>query len=230
MFLLHDGGGNISCYLEMVKLLDSDWSYWGIKMEEPEALYSTGSLEELGKRYLDQIRFIQPEGSYSLLGWSYGGVVAYEMACQLEEMGESISLLSILDTLPRVEADHKSDWTEEIGIIKSSGGSGERWKNEILPQMFMLIPDAESLTNDEIVERLTLLNYLSRLRQDYVPKSFDKAPIHLFISNESKVSIGDKWKYYCRENLVTYHVSGNHYSMLAAPHLNRVVTILNELI
>jgi thioesterase domain-containing protein len=56
------------------------------------------SIEEMAARYLEVIKTVQPEGPYHLLGWSVGGVVAYEMAQQLSRQSQSVGILIMLDT------------------------------------------------------------------------------------------------------------------------------------
>jgi thioesterase domain-containing protein len=48
--------------------------------------------------YIARIRNIQPQGPYRLLGWSFGGLVAYEMATQLQHLGETVDQLVLLDS------------------------------------------------------------------------------------------------------------------------------------
>ncbi|WP_439373841.1 amino acid adenylation domain-containing protein [Bradyrhizobium sp. DASA03120] len=55
------------------------------------------SFEALARYYIDQIRSIQRAGPYHLCGWSFGGVLAVEMAVQLTRAGESISSLILID-------------------------------------------------------------------------------------------------------------------------------------
>jgi thioesterase domain-containing protein len=55
-------------------------------------------VEELAGRYLQEIRAMQPRGPYYLCGYSYGGMVAVEMAQRLRESGEEVALLAILAT------------------------------------------------------------------------------------------------------------------------------------
>ena len=52
------------------------------------------------QHYLAELRQIQPTGPYYLGGRSFGGSVAYEMACQLHAQGEAVGLLAMLDTYP----------------------------------------------------------------------------------------------------------------------------------
>ncbi|MEV0062372.1 amino acid adenylation domain-containing protein [Nocardia sp. NPDC050718] len=56
------------------------------------------SIEEWALLYLKQIREVQAEGPYHLLGWSLGGVIAHAMAVQLQEDGEEVALLAMLDS------------------------------------------------------------------------------------------------------------------------------------
>ncbi|MFI5763594.1 amino acid adenylation domain-containing protein [Streptomyces sp. NPDC051563] len=57
------------------------------------------SIEDIAAEYLRRIREIQPHGPYLLLGRSFGGLAAFEMAVQLERQGESVGLLGLLDAL-----------------------------------------------------------------------------------------------------------------------------------
>jgi amino acid adenylation domain-containing protein len=59
---------------------------------------STPDVPELAREYLNAIRSRQPKGPYRLAGFSFGGVLAYEVAQQLRAAGESVSFLAILDS------------------------------------------------------------------------------------------------------------------------------------
>src|SRR5204862_1758864 len=57
------------------------------------------SIEACARRYLTEIRAIQPSGPYLVGGFSFGGLVAFEMACRLQAAGEQVALLAILETI-----------------------------------------------------------------------------------------------------------------------------------
>jgi len=57
------------------------------------------SVEAMAKDFIKEIKSIQPEGPYCLLGHCLGGVVAYEVACQLQDQEEEVGLLGFLDTV-----------------------------------------------------------------------------------------------------------------------------------
>jgi acetoacetyl-CoA synthetase len=52
----------------------------------------------MASAYVDAMREVQPCGPYALAGYSFGGLVAYEMACRLREMGEALDLLALFET------------------------------------------------------------------------------------------------------------------------------------
>ncbi|KAF9949715.1 hypothetical protein BGZ70_001659, partial [Mortierella alpina] len=75
------------------------------------------SMDEMTLDYIEQIRKIQPRGPYHLLGWSFGGQVAHNMAVVLQSQGESVPLLAIMDSLAArsTQDDEKSGVEDESG-------------------------------------------------------------------------------------------------------------------
>ena len=57
-------------------------------------------IREMAAHYISEMRLVQPHGPYLLGGRSFGGTVAFEMACQLQDAGEEVGLLAVLDTYP----------------------------------------------------------------------------------------------------------------------------------
>jgi thioesterase domain-containing protein len=81
-----------------------------------------GDLAEMAADYVQQIRSVQKSGPYHLLGWSFGGVVAHEMACQLQSQDAEVVLLALLDSYPPepgstlTEDDVLRELSEELGV------------------------------------------------------------------------------------------------------------------
>ncbi|XP_075724817.1 fatty acid synthase-like isoform X2 [Rhipicephalus microplus] len=61
---------------------------------------TTHSIEKMAAVYVQRIREVQPEGPYHLAGYSFGGMVAFEMAVQMQASGESVGSLTFLDGAP----------------------------------------------------------------------------------------------------------------------------------
>ena len=63
-------------------------------------------LETLALRYVTQLQRHQPEGPYRLVGYSFGGVLAFEMARQLTQEGAEVSFLGVVDVGPGYRGRH----------------------------------------------------------------------------------------------------------------------------
>ncbi len=100
-FCVHPGGGGASVYQDLARHLAPDVRLVGV-----QAVGLTGdeaplrSIESMARRYVDALREAQPEGPYHLGGWSFGGLVAFEMAAQLTQAGAQVATLALIDTLP----------------------------------------------------------------------------------------------------------------------------------
>lgn len=56
-------------------------------------------IDDMASYYIEALRTVQPRGPYFLGGWSFGGLVAFEMAQQLYKAGHEVALLALLDTV-----------------------------------------------------------------------------------------------------------------------------------
>jgi amino acid adenylation domain-containing protein len=63
------------------------------------------SIGQLADEYLAAIRAVQPEGPYLLLGWSFGGLLSYEIASRLRLAGQRVGMVALVDAIPALSAD-----------------------------------------------------------------------------------------------------------------------------
>src|ERR1700738_2835269 len=98
LFCAAPGAGLGWRYAGLVPYIPEGHPVYEMQAVDPYSLPTT--LEALAAGHLNRIRQIQPTGPYLLLGWSFGGLLAYEVAAQLEAAGESVALLAILDSHP----------------------------------------------------------------------------------------------------------------------------------
>jgi amino acid adenylation domain-containing protein len=100
LFCIHPAGGEVLCYADLAHALAGKQPVFGLQatLSDPAAGTAPGSIEEMAARYLTAVQRQQPAGSYKLLGWSMGGLLAYEMAVELERRGEIVELLALVDT------------------------------------------------------------------------------------------------------------------------------------
>ena len=101
VYCLHAGDGAVSQYRALARQLAPSATVYGITAFDLDArALPVPCLPAIAAGYLDQMRQVQPSGPYHLAGWSSGGLLAYEMACQLAGQGEQVGSVTVLDTWP----------------------------------------------------------------------------------------------------------------------------------
>ena len=98
LFLIHEIEGSVLVFRDLIKHLDLDQPIWGVEYSVSESSSPFLRMEDLAAHYLREIRKFQSNGPYYLLGYSFGGLLAFEIAQQLHAAGERVELLGMLDT------------------------------------------------------------------------------------------------------------------------------------
>ena len=96
---VHTGNTGSEAYYRLAERIRNDFSF---AVLEPFNLYHPSEakygIKNIAERYVETLKKHQPTGPYILGGWCYGGVVAHEMACQLQAAGETVEHLILLDS------------------------------------------------------------------------------------------------------------------------------------
>jgi len=99
MTFIHTGNTGSEAYYRLADRIRDKISFSVI---EPFNLWhieeATYGIPNIAKRYIEILKRHQPEGPYILGGWCYGGIIAHEMACQLQGSGEEVKYLFMLDS------------------------------------------------------------------------------------------------------------------------------------
>ncbi|MGC0420088.1 amino acid adenylation domain-containing protein [Embleya sp. AB8] len=101
LWCVHPAGGVGWVYGGLLRHLHPQQPVYALQargLTRPEP--APASVEEMAADYLEQIRKVQPEGPYQLLGWSAGGLIAHAIATELATHGEHTALLAVLDAYP----------------------------------------------------------------------------------------------------------------------------------
>jgi thioesterase domain-containing protein/acyl carrier protein len=98
-FCVHGAGGAVIRFYDLARYLGSDQPVYGL-----QALGAAGKnsvhtrVEDMAAAYISEIRTVQPDGPYLLGGYSFGGIVALEMAQELIAQGQMPPLVVLFDT------------------------------------------------------------------------------------------------------------------------------------
>jgi acyl transferase domain-containing protein/thioesterase domain-containing protein len=247
-FCVHPAGGTVLCYVPLARLLGSNQTFFGL---QAPALYGgeePPTIEEKAHLYLQLIRQSQPRGPYRIGGHSYGGNVAFEIACQLLREGDEVALLALLDSYPP-EAYQELPSPEQFReafprVVASYFGLDTAQEMEpslILSNVRTIYPD---LTTETIEKFFQIWFGHFRALQAYRPSSTYSREITYFCC-ESDADIGivnptacnisgsrraDAWSRFSLEPIRIHWVPGNHFSLLRSPHVETLAVLLQRAI
>lgn len=110
LFFIHAIWGNILFYRNFSPYLETDRPVYGLQAQGLDGKQKPlTSIAEMATNYIEEIQSIQPHGPYLLLGFSFGGLIAFEIAQQLHDRGQEIQLLALVDpsspNLPQSDSD-----------------------------------------------------------------------------------------------------------------------------
>ncbi|BAY25368.1 non-ribosomal peptide synthase [Calothrix sp. NIES-2100] len=248
LFCVHPGGGNVLCYHHLASYLSSDRPFYGLQSVglNPENQPHT-SIEQMATHYIQELQTVQPHGPYFLSGWSFGGLVAFEMAQQLSHQGEQIALLAILDApLPSLTPTETIDYAYLLVELFKEGLDlclEELRQLEIEEQIVYVREQAKQknivingFDFDQAPHLLELFQLNTQALQNYKPQYYSGSIVLLKASefNDDRLEYHwDKLEYYWHElvaNIETVVVPGNHESMVLPPHVQALGQKLQEFI
>ncbi|WP_225413422.1 type I polyketide synthase [Stigmatella hybrida] len=111
LFFVHPAGGVAFPFFELARQLGADQPFYGLQALGLDGQSAPDErVEDMARRYIAAIRSVQPRGPYFLGGFSFGCLVAYEMAQQFTEAGEQIGLLAIVDEPAPLAGHRPTPW------------------------------------------------------------------------------------------------------------------------
>ncbi len=128
LFCIHAIWGNAFFYQKLVKYLDPDQPVYGLQAQGINGSETPcTSIPEMAANYIREIQRVQPQGPYYLGGFSFGSIIAFEMAQQLLAQGQKTALLAIFDdgapTLGSAESEGKRKNPYFLKLAKLLSGS-----------------------------------------------------------------------------------------------------------
>ncbi|WP_432103581.1 SDR family NAD(P)-dependent oxidoreductase [Streptomyces sp. bgisy091] len=99
-FWVPGAAGYAASVANLSRALGPEYPFYAFQTRGTDGHSMPQMLDEMVEHYIDCVRKVQPEGPYVLGGYSFGGLVAMEMANRLHEQGEEIRHLVMFDTYP----------------------------------------------------------------------------------------------------------------------------------
>ncbi len=256
LFCVHPAGGTVFCYLDLATQLEmKQQPLYGLQaqgLEENQILLETN--EQMAASYLQAIRKVQLQGPYFLLGWSAGGMIAYELAQQFYRMGEKVAFLGILDTYADFTKNSRANCLElndDMALLArlyiKENPYGQLPDNLVetlkklkpMAQLSYIVKQAKILgklpldISDKQAERLVkaFKNDCVANRR-YFPKPYP-GKITVFRPIEPLTMEVDKsndldWRLLSKQEVKVYETPGNHFNMIFYPNIKILASQIFE--
>ncbi|MCJ1478063.1 hypothetical protein MMC13_006738 [Lambiella insularis] len=232
-FLIPDGGGSATSYVGIPNILP-DMCVIGLNspyMKTPEE-YTCG-VPGMGEHFVKEIRRRQPHGPYIVGGWSAGGVIAFECAVQLVRAGEKVERLILIDSpCPLIiEALPLSlhRWFNDIGLLGDPDSGAKKLPAWLLPHFQSSITALSTYCARQMDPAKAPKTFaiwcedgICKLPTDPRPDPYPYGHAQWLLENREDFG-PELWDALVgRENVVCQRVSGNHFSMMKAPNVQRL--------
>ncbi|HEY4309676.1 MAG TPA: amino acid adenylation domain-containing protein [Pirellulales bacterium] len=244
LFCVHPAGGSAFPYYALAHHLGADQPVYALEsrgLARHEAFHET--VEAMARDYIQAIRTIQPEGPYYLAGWSFGGLVAYEMARQLAHVREQVPLVVLIDS-QAAQDNSQEEGDDAFAALMSMFPSVE----QMLPDQIRALSRSEKLVlfgrqiegaglvqpgadRWEIERHYEVFEANCRAWLAFRPQSY-QGPVALLKAEERPrdevPTAASSWENHVTEDLRSRTVPGDHLTMMREPHVRTLAQRLRR--
>jgi thioesterase domain-containing protein len=255
LFCLPGAGASITSFNDLAAQINNRWKVHGF---EPRGLDGElaphSNVQAAAEAYVPAITKVSPKGPFHLLGHSYGGWVAFEMALQLMNSSEEPKSVTIVDSEPPNNelsalrefdsAEATMKWVEAIELIlgRSLGVTQHDFKAQTEAEQRKLLH--KHLQNERLLPRGSspdalrgpLRTFRAAIRTTYVPRTTYMGFVRLILVNDVKLNsyanqqrcirVEEQWRRWA-PNLEFAQLPGNHLTVLKLPHVSSLARMID---
>ncbi|WP_447971455.1 amino acid adenylation domain-containing protein [Nitrospira sp. M1] len=248
LYCLDPTGTHVLAYQPLAKSLGVEQPVYGITLNQMFSLSRQEvAVENIAREHVRLIQERQPEGPYNVIGWSNGGLIALAVAHVLEEQGQSIAFLGILDTQMTVETHLNENLITVDELLAYLDIAGKQ-KYAVLPEVervhfqesLQQQPDVGSqieltvqwakergiLSKTESDVSIQIFQFVHALRKDAAclmheyQRNKVQTPIHVWWASETVKKFGKApidWTLYTTGEVKTETIEGTHKDVVESP-------------
>ncbi|MFB8204887.1 amino acid adenylation domain-containing protein [Kitasatospora purpeofusca] len=225
LFCVHPAAGISWVYSGLLRHLDPERPVLGLQARGLRG-GSPDSVTGIAADYVREIRAVRPQGPYHLLGWSFGAVVAQEMAVQLRAAGQEVGLLALLDGLPAGPATEEppasDDPVETLAELLASlgydpaDGRGQAELTALLGEAAALLPD--------------VFEHHRKLMAEHVPGHYRGAAVFVGATADKPADwpYEAAWAPYLTGGVAAHRIDCAHGALTQPEPLARIAAVLAE--
>ncbi|XP_012270411.1 fatty acid synthase [Orussus abietinus] len=232
--------------------VELDRPVWGLQCVKDAPLES---ISELSNFYVKQMKTVQPKGPYTLVGYSFGACVAFEMALQLEASGEKVHM-TLLDGSPEYITSHSQSIGRKVNQTESADAISDGYRKALAffarqlssdvtylkAYAALTSADSQEETLNKMVEIIGSVPYDSedvkaagflffkklQAANMYKPTSKFQGSITLFKAKDNFVSVNEDYglSEICCQKIHVEELAGNHRTILSGSSVKKIADFL----
>uniref|UniRef100_UPI003D0E5143 alpha/beta fold hydrolase n=1 Tax=Roseibium sp. TaxID=1936156 RepID=UPI003D0E5143 len=234
LFCVHPGFGLGWTYAGLASVLPADIPIIALQARgyvgEPVLPSSIGSM---AADYVESVSRIDPDGPVRLLGWSFGGLAAFEMARLFEERGRKVEFLTLLDSYPADASDPLPDLSdhgargaffEMVGFDPDGRAPETIGFDEVMRYIERIAHPLADLTCTDFEAMLRIARNNAQLAHGYRPRELSCPLIH-FVSKDTwrmNSLASDPWKHLTSGRFETLALDCTHHEMTSQQALAEI--------
>ncbi|QEP43084.1 amino acid adenylation domain-containing protein [Ectothiorhodospiraceae bacterium BW-2] len=239
LFLIHAADGYLLSYRPLIEALGASYTLYGLQnpyLEQTNPkLAPLNCIETIATAYREAIERVAPDGKYHLIGFSLGGLIAYEIAQQLTRSGKSVALLTLIDV---IRPDHPFANTQScdailldiVQLLSRKAISFEQFAPLSANERAALIVETiglEGLNHDRKVAIYNQMRHYSEAIAAYQTAPY-RGKVLFFNAQQrfagyEQFALDETWRDSIEPELAVYDIPGDHLSMLTPPHVADIV-------
>ena len=254
LYIVHGSGLTVLVFHTLAMGLDPEQPVFGLQARGLNGIDEPfDTMEDIASFYIEEILEQNPAGPISLAGYSFGGIVAFEMAKQLKARGREVNMLAIFDTNAdnSIYSDSRTvKWKKKIkrqfrklnfiihSLLKHPVETLKYQFNFFrfkLNHLFAAAGIAEREVDDD--EQLEHADKINRYH-DIAFRKYRMEPyngtIDLFRVKNRMYFLDDNvylgWKPYALQGLNIHEISGDHKTFLFSPNVQELSKMLNQIL
>jgi len=224
LFCIHPAVGISWPYSRLIRHIPPEHPIYGLQARNliQRDLFPR-TIEDMAADYLSLIREIQPVGPYSLVGWSFGGLVTHAMATQLQSDGQEVALLGLLDSYPFAPQKGR-DGDREAEVLFA--GVTDKPLQEMLDALRReghMLSDLEEHAQEAIRDAY---KNNTRIMRKFLPQRFH-GDMLLFVATqgEPKPPI-ESWRPYADGQIKVHEIDCSHETMMSPLPAKKIGNVL----
>ncbi len=250
LYMVHGAGLNVLLFNTLAMGMSPDQPVYGLQAKGLNGIDEPLTrIEDIAAHYISAIMAQNPTGPYALAGYSFGGIIAFEMARQLEAIGKEVKMLAMFDTYA-----YRSTHYDPIGvkIVKK----GKFYINRIWHTFTFANGFKNTIVDKTTAVKRILIRYYWKLRYGknqnqpgffgysnkidemnmYAEKHYRLKPyniaVEVFRAETRTFYLDDKeylgWKPYALKGVNIHNIPGEHNTIFRAPNDKIFANILQK--